>query len=199
MTQQDKALATYVKMLNKEQEIFDTYKAEMDKLLEDKAKVEKFLMNSGEFQEIPEIIKERSPFLAWKILPKTDESVIATHMQIDDVLIPQVTKTMKDKIKELDDQLSQVESWALAELVRRKASNASVKGVGRVELRTDAKYSINDKREFIGWAVDNNMEEELTVSLRPNSKFVTRVVEETGELPPAVSSFRENKVVFVKA
>jgi hypothetical protein len=120
-------------------------------------------------------------------------------MQIDDVLLVELQKEVDAKIKVLKEQKELLESYALAVMTERKCSNFGVTGVGRVENRTSIKYNVADKVLFVGEAIKNGYVTELTISVRPNSKLLASIVEETGELPAGVSSFKENKAVFVKA
>ena len=69
---------------------------------------------------------------------------------------------------------------------------------GSAQLRTDTKYKIEDKKLLVEDSLKNGYASELTVTLRPNSKFAQQFVENSGYLMPGVSSFREQKCVFVK-
>jgi len=200
MTDVHEVLQAYVKVLTKEQELKVKQQEELEKLLDVKQTFENFLLKSAkELEELPEEIFKLSPYIAWKLTPKTDKSVIDTHMIIDDVILPGLKKEYEAVKEKFVSQKNELENWALAQLINRKASNFSVKGSGRSESRTDVKYSINNKTELVKWAIEEDVVDDLTITIRPNSTFMARVVEETGALPPAVSSFKEKKVVFVKA
>lgn len=193
------AINDYVKVLQKQKELKDTYLVETAKWETTKKKIEAFLLGLLEpIFELPEEIREQSPFLAWKISGKTDESLIAAHMEIDDLLIPALQKEIDDKINTLKEQKAELESYALALMTERKCSNFGVTGIGRVENRTSTKYNVADKKLFVTTALLGGYADEITVSIRPNSKLMANIVEETGELPPGVSCFSEHKAVFVR-
>lgn len=199
MEKLQQVLDAYVKMLNAEDELEKNYRLELETIRENKKKVEEFLLKRNDIEELPEEIFEKSPFLAWQVLPKTDESVIRAYMKIRDGVIPKVKNQAKEIIEPFEEQKSHLESWTLKTLNDRGSTNFSVKNLGRASTRTDHKYTIQNKKDFVNWAVQEGCEEELTITLRPNSKFVANIVDETGELPPAVSSFKEKKVVFTKS
>lgn len=199
MTKTQSAINDLVKVLEKQQALKDKYQADNAKWESTKAKIEQYLLESGEtVDNLPDVIKEQEPYLAWKISGKTDESLIAAHMQIDDKIIPQLENELKAIIEPLKEQKETLEQYALAVLNERKCSNFGVTGVGRVENRTNVRYSVSDKKLFVADALKNGYADEITVTIRPNSKLLAGIVEETGELPSGVSSHREQKAVFVK-
>lgn len=193
------AITDYAKVLKKQQVLKYTYVAESSKLEHIKQKIETYLDGITEpVKDVPEIIKEQSPYFAWKWSTKTDETLISAHMQIDDVLLVEMQKEVDAKIKTLKEQKEALESYALAVMTERGCSNFGVTGIGRVENRTSTKYNVADKKLFVTTALLGGYADEITVSIRPNSKLMASIVEETGELPAGVSSFSEHKAVFVR-
>jgi hypothetical protein len=199
MNQQTAAVNDLVKVLLKQKALKDTYTVEQAKWEVTKQKISAYLLEQTQPIHVPEEIKEMEPYIAWKVGEKDDESLIAAHMQIDDVIIPAMQKEIDSKIAKLKEQKEELEKYALAVMEQRKCSNFGVTGIGRVENRTSVKYSVADKKLFVDWAVKEHCEDELSISLRPNSKFMAAVVENSGELPAGVSAFRESKAVFVRA
>ena len=193
------AITDYAKILKKQQVLKDAYVEESTKLEHIKHKIETYLVDLAEpVKEVPEIIKEQSPYFAWKWSIKTDETLISAHMQIDDVLLVEMQKEVDAKIKALKEQKEAIESYALAVMTERGCSNFGVTGIGRVENRTNTRYTVNDKKLFVADALKNGYADEITVTVRPNSKLLAQIVEERSELPPGVSSHKESKAVFVK-
>lgn len=193
------AITDYAKILKKQQVLKDAYVVESTKLEHIKHKIETYLVDLAEpVKEVPEIIKEQSPYFAWKWSIKTDETLISAHMQIDDVLLVEMQKEVDAKIKALKEQKEAIESYALAVMTERGCSNFGVTGIGRVENRTNTRYTVNDKKLFVADALKNGYADEITVTVRPNSKLLAQIVEERSELPPGVSSHKESKAVFVK-
>lgn len=193
------AISDLVKVLQKQKELEEKFKSDNAKWENTKTKIVKYLLEQSEAVEnTPQEITEQLPYLAWKIGEKTDNSLISAHMQIDDVLIPEYEKQNKDVVEQLKSQKEELEKYALALMTERKCSNFSVTGIGRVENRTSIKYNVADKKLFVDDAVKNGYVSELTITVRPNSKFMAGLVEETGELPAGVASFKEQKAVFVK-
>lgn len=193
------AITDYAKVLKKQQVLKDAYVVEASKLEHIKQKIETYLTDITEpIKDVPEIIKEQSPYFAWKVMTKTDETLISAHMQIDDVLLVEMQKEVDAKIKVLKEQKEALESYALAVMTERGCSNFGVTGIGRVENRTNTRYTVNDKKLFVADALKNGYADEITVSVRPNSKLLASIVEERSELPPGISSHKEHKAVFVK-
>ena len=196
----EKALISYARILEAEDVLESEYSEKLLKMKKDKETIEKFLKNGDEIDQsnIPQIIKEKSPYLVWSISPKTYELNVSTYMRIDRVIKPKIEDKAKEEVSILKEQCSELGNWALGELLKHNTKSFPIKGIGSVQKRTDIKYSVSDKSSVVHWAVDEGVESELSISFRPNSKFMQRVVEDTGELPPGVSSFKESKAVYVK-
>lgn len=192
-------LADYEKVLKQKQVLAEKYKTDLAKIESLQEKMEAWLLSQeSEVEEVPEEVKEQSPFIAWKIQPKTEGSAIAAHMQIDDVQIPLLENSVEGQVKVLKEQLKEVENWALQRLVQGNMSNFSAKGLGRAQVETVCRYNIADKVLLVDWAKQNNAEDMLSITIRQNSKAMASVLEEQGSLPPGVSTYNEIKVKFVK-
>lgn len=195
----EKTIDNYIELIKKRKKLKEMFNKKDMELLKEKQEIERLLLSNEDNQlEIPEELYDDEPYLAWKLNAKTDGSAIKAYITIRDMLIPEKERQIKNDIDNLKASMAELENWALRELQERKASNFGVKGSGRAQLDTVTRYNMADKSLFVKWAVDNGAESELTVTVRPNSKFMSAVVEENGELPPGVSSFTEYKVKFVK-
>jgi len=80
-----------------------------------------------------------------------------------------------------------LENYALKQLNERGANNFNTDyaTVSRTKVTT---YKIADKSLFIKDAIENGYASEVTVSIARNSKFMSTMAEERGELPAGVSS-----------
>ena len=193
----DSTLKQYRLVTDKLAELQAKHKAELAQLEATRSKIRSWLSECGQEGETHEWLVEADPALAWVVSEKSDGLAMRLHMLMDDVRIPEVERVTKEAIKPMNDAVEAIENWALKQLLDRGAKNFSADG-GTASLRTDVKYQIVDKSLFVSWAVANKAESELTITLRPNSKFMAQVVENQGELPQGVSSFKEQKCVFTK-
>ena len=193
----DSALKQYRLVCDKLEALEAEHKAKTAQIEAAKAKIRSWLSECGQEGETHEWLVECDPALAWVVSEKSDGLAMRLHMLMDDVKIPEAELSTKNSIKPMKDAVESIENWALKQLLDRGAKNFSADG-GTASLRTDTKYSIADKKEFVKWAVANQAESELTITLRPNSKFMASVVENQSELPPGVSSFKEQKCTFTK-
>lgn len=191
------ALTQYRLICDKLAELQAKHTAEKAQLEATKTKIRSWLSECGQEGETHEWLIEADPALAWVVSEKSDGLAMRLHMLMDDVRIPEVERVTKEAIKPMKDAVEAIENWVLKQLLDRGAKNFSADG-GTASLRTDVKYQIADKKLFVDWAVKNQAESELTITLRPNSKFMASVVENQGELPQGVSSFKEQKCVFTK-
>lgn len=190
-------LGQYKTLLTKLDKLEEEHKAKVNELTSIRTKMEAWLGANATDIDPPEWLIEQAPITAWKIGKKADGLAVQLHMLVDDGILPEYENALKAKCKPLKDLLEEIEVWSLAQLLERKSKNFS-SDMGTASLRTDTKYQIVDKKLFVDWAKENQAESELTITLRPNSKFMAKVVEDAGELPQGVSSFREQKCVFTK-
>lgn len=193
----ESALTQYRLVVDKLEALEAEHKAKTAQLEATKTKIRSWLSECGQEGETHEWLVEADPALAWTVSEKSDGLAMRLHMLMDDVKIPEVELGTKNSIKPMKDAVESIENWALKQLLDRGAKNFSADG-GTASLRTDVKYQIADKKLFVDWAVKNQAESELTITLRPNSKFMASVVETQSELPQGVSSFKEQKCVFTK-
>ena len=191
------ALTQYRLVIDKLEALEAEHKAKTAQIEAAKAKIRSWLSECGQEGETHEWLVECDPALAWVVSEKSDGLAMRLHMLMDDVKIPEAELSTKNSIKPMKDAVESIENWALKQLLDRGAKNFSADG-GTASLRTDVKYQIADKKLFVDWAVKNQAESELTITLRPNSKFMASVVESQSELPQGVSSFKEQKCVFTK-
>lgn len=193
----ESALSQYKQIINKLTELEAEHVAKTAQLLATKTKIESWLTENVTDFETPEWLFEVNPSLNWQIGVKSDGLAVKTHMHIDDGVLVAMKQAYDQSKKPLEDCVESIEKWGLEQLLAR-GSKGFKSTEGSAQLRTDTKYQIVDKKLFVDWAVKNQAEAELTITLRANSKFMSKVVEDSGELPQGVSSFREQKCVFVK-
>lgn len=191
------ALAQYRLVVDKLEALDAEHKAKTAQLEATRTKIRSWLMECNQEGETHEWLVECDPALAWQVSEKSDGLAMRLHMLMDDVKLVELKQAYEQSKKPMEDAVDAIENWGLKQLLDRGAKNFSAEG-GTASLRTDTKYSIADKKEFVKWAVSNQAESELTITLRPNSKFMASVVENQSELPPGVSSFKEQKCTFTK-
>jgi hypothetical protein len=191
------ALAQYRLVVDKLAELQARHVAELAQLEATRTKIRSWLMECGCEGETHEWLVECDPALAWQVSEKSDGLAMRLHMLMDDVKIPEVELGTKDSIKPMKDAVESIENWALKQLLDRGAKNFSADG-GTASLRTDVKYQIADKKLLVEDSIKNGYASELTITLRPNSKFAQQFVENSGYLMPGVSSFKEQKCIFTK-
>jgi len=193
----ESALKQYRLVTEKLTELETKHKAETAQLEATKAKIRSYLMESGYEGEILEWLIEADPALAWVVSEKSDGLAVRLHMLMDDDLIPQAENEYKQSVAPMKEAIDSIEKWGLEQLLAR-GSKGFKSTEGSAQLRTDTKYKIEDKKLLVEDSIKNGYASELTVTLRPNSKFAQQFVENSGYLMPGVSSFREQKCVFVK-
>ena len=91
-----------------------------------------------------------------------------------------------------------MEGYALQHL-ETAGVNSIKSDSGRVESRVQTRYSVADKSLFVKAMQDLGAESELTITVRPNSKALAKIVEETGEVPAGLSLSRSKQAVFVRS
>lgn len=191
------ALSQYRLVCDKLAELQAKHKAELAQLEATRSKIRSWLSECGQEGETHEWLVECDPALAWVVSEKSDGLAMRLHMLMDDVKIPEVELGTKNLIKPMKDAVESIENWALKQLLDRGAKNFSADG-GTASLRTDVKYQIADKKLLVEDSIKNGYASELTITLRPNSKFAQQFVENSGYLMPGVSSFKEQKCIFTK-
>lgn len=174
------------------------YTAKIAEMVNVKAKIRQYLIESGHEGEIHEWLIECDPGLAWIVSEKSDGLAVRLHMLMDDDLIPQAENEYKQSVAPMKDAIDAIEKWGLEQLLAR-GSKGFKSTEGSAQLRTDTKYKIEDKKLLVEDSLKNGYASELTVTLRPNSKFAQQFVENSGYLMPGVSQFREQRCVFVKS
>ena len=193
----DSTLKQYRLVTDKLAELQAKHKAELAQLEATRSKIRSWLSECGQEGETHEWLVECDPALAWVVSEKSDGLAMRLHMLMDDVKIPEVELGTKNLIKPMKDAVESIENWALKQLLDRGAKNFSADG-GTASLRTDVKYQIADKKLLVEDSIKNGYASELTITLRPNSKFAQQFVENSGYLMPGVSSFKEQKCIFTK-
>ena len=173
------------------------YDAKVAELVNVKAKIRSYLMESGHEGDVLEWLIDADPALAWVVSEKSDGLAVRLHMLMDDELLPALKNDYEQAKKQLEEGTDAIEKWGLEQLLAR-GSKGFKSAEGSAQLRTDTKYKIEDKKLLVEDSLKNGYASELTVTLRPNSKFAQQFVENSGYLMPGVSSFREQKCVFVK-
>jgi hypothetical protein len=192
------ALIDYEICLKSIRKAEDDYARIKTVLVSKRMKIESYLLQQGvEFEALPLIVAEDRPFLNWNLKRKTDASAIETHMQIDDTMIPKLTASIKEEVDAQKAALEVIENWTLARLNECGVNNFST-DFGTASRMTVKRYSIADKKLFLKDALKHGYESDVTVSVRPNSKLMTTLVEENGELPAGVSMTQIYEARFTK-
>lgn len=199
MTQRtpESALKAYRTVTDKLDAARAEYTAKIAEMVNVKAKIESWLLENVQDHETPEWLFDVNPSLNWAIGKKTDENAIRTHMKIDDGLAVELKNQYEESKKVYDECLSSIEKWGLEQMLKR-GSKGFKSDEGTAHLRTDTRYQISDKVLLIQDALKNGYGSELTITMRANSKFAGKYVEDNGELMPGVSSFREQKCIIGK-
>lgn len=193
----ESALKQYKTICDKLDAAKAEYTAKIAEMVNVKAKIRQYLIESGHEGEVHEWLVESDPALAWVVSEKSDGLAVRLHMLMDDDLIPQAENEYKQSVAPMKEAIDAIEKWGLEQLLAR-GSKGFKSTEGSAQLRTDTKYKIEDKKLLVEDSLKNGYASELTVTLRPNSKFAQQFVENSGYLMPGVSSFREQKCVFVK-
>lgn len=193
----ESALRQYKMVCDKLDAAKAEYDAKVAELVNVKTKIESWLLENVSDFETPEWLFEANPSLNWQIGQKTDENAIRTHMKIDDGLLVELKNQYDETKKMYDSCLDSIEKWGLEQMLKR-GSKGFKSDDGTAHLRVDTKYQISDKVLLIQDALKNGYGSELTITMRPNSKFAGKYVEDNGELMPGVSSFREQKCIIGK-
>ena len=194
----EQALEKYQKLLYKEAEIHARVASDLEKLALARKKAEEYIASNCKDMNAPDWLFEENPALYWQVSKKSEGLAVKCHMEIDDVRIPQLEAETKGKVENLKTTIEEIEKWSLAQLLAGDMTSFKVSGLGSASIRKSIKYSVADKSLFVRQAVKEGFESELTVTLRPNSKFIASYVESKNELPSGVESFAEQKVVFTK-
>lgn len=199
MTQRtpETALKQYRLICDKLTELEAEHKAKTAQLEATRTKIRSYLTESGYEGEVLEWLVEADPALAWTVSEKSDGLAVRLHMLMDDDLIPRAENDYKQSVAPMKEAIGAIEKWGLEQLLAR-GSKGFKSSEGSAQLRTDTKYSISDKVLLIQDAIKNGYGSELTITMRPNSKFAAKYVEDNSELMPGVSSFREQRCIFVK-
>lgn len=194
-----KALADYEACLQQIEELNLKHANTVARFNTIKTKIATWLReNAKDVQDIPKFLMVDDPALVWEIGLKNDGLATELHMLVDDEIIPKLEQESKEKIKPLKELTETIENWALAELLARGAKNFKTE-LGTASLRTDVKYQIADKALFIKAMQEKGAESEITVTVRPNSRVMAKILEEDGEYPAGLQASRFQKCVFVKS
>lgn len=199
MTQRtpETALKQYRLICDKLTELEAEHRGKTAQLEATRAKIRSYLTESGYEGEVLEWLIEADPALAWTVSEKSDGLAVRLHMLMDDDLIPRAENDYKQSVAAMKEAIDNIEKWGLEQLLAR-GSKGFKSTEGSAQLRTDTKYSISDKVLLIQDAIKNGYGSELTITMRSNSKFAAKYVEDNSELMPGVSSFREQRCIFVK-
>ena len=195
MSKFNKALETYSKILAKKLELIENHKLAITKLSEDQKKVESFLVGNPEISEVPEIIRENEPFLAWTLGEKNDAIAISIYRNLRDK-VQELNRIAKDFESEHNEQKEKVGNWILARLNESKAQSINCGVYGKAYKKLKIQASAADWGGFLKWAAEHNAED--AIQKRIVGSFVTNYEEENGELPPFLNVHKEYEVVVTK-
>lgn len=208
---QAKAIATVEKILSRKVEIVEAFKAEMKKIDEDMGKLSVFLMSTSEVSDVPEIVKEMEPFLAWSIMEKNDATSIEAYRNLRDK-VQSMNREAKDYETLHNDQKDKIGTWLLEALNKSGANSVNCGVSGKAYKKRAVKASPADWDAFLHWVDEEKAYD--AVQKRVNSSFVDKFFEEKlkedeakakiegrephGEYPPFLNVSVEWEVVVTK-
>jgi hypothetical protein len=194
MSQKDKFLSTYVKMLEKQREITEKFQVEFDKIELAKSKLAKHLVEE-EFEEVPDIICEDASYVAWQIGVQNDAYAIRLYRVLRDKVSGN-NRGAKDFEAEQNLFKEKIGGWLLNALNKSGANSVNCGEAGKAYKKLKIRANAVDWDAFLRWAAENEAAD--AVQKRINSSFIKKYEEEHGELPPYVDVFKEFDVVVTK-
>lgn len=193
------AVSALTTVLKKRSELEQSIADQLQDLKDTESRILEFInaWDGEKLPEVPEIVAEKAPFVAFQATEKTIGRCIDAAMQIKHELIPSLENTVKPTVDSLKAQYELLEGYALQHLEAAGVSSTK-SDAGRVESRVQTRYTVADKSLFIKAMQELGAESELTITVRPNSKALGKIVEETGEVPAGLSLSRSKIACFVK-
>lgn len=210
-TKQSKAIAAYAKILETEQALQESYDAKIKALSDDRAKLSAYLVGTAEVDEVPEVIRERDPYLAWQIGEKNDAVAIEAYRRLRD-MVQEGNRKAKDFETEHNGFKDKIGEWLLAQLNASGANSVNCGTSGKAYKKLKVHASAADWDAFVRWAAENEAFD--AVQKRINSSFVSKYWDEkveedkakaaeekrepVGEYPPFLNVHKEYEVVVTK-
>lgn len=195
MSKSDQALNTLVKMLEKKRELKAEYDAAIKKIDEEQSKVSEHLIETCEFEEVPDIICEDDPYTAWNIGKQNDAFAIRLYRIIRDKVTAN-NRQAKDFEAFYNEYKTRIGGWLLDALNKSGAKSINCGEVGTAYRQQKVTASPADWDSFLVWAAENEAGD--AIQKRVNSSFVKKYEEETGETPPFLNVFKEYEIVVRK-
>ena len=190
-----KYVIVYEKMLAKERELREQLEADLRAIAKDKEKVEKAILKLKETAEVPEIICEEEPYIAWQMGVKNNAFAIKLYRIIRDK-VTKFNRTAKDHEALQNTYKENIGNWLLQSLNKAGEKSVNCGDAGKAYKKRKVRAKAEDWAKMLSWAVDHEAED--IVEKRVNAGFVTKYEEEHGELPPFVSVFKEDQIVVTK-
>jgi len=191
-----KYLTAYEKMLAKERELREKLEIDLEAIANDKAKVEKVILKLKEVEEVPDIICEDEPYVAWQMGVKNDAFAIRIYRIIRDQMVTKSNRKAKDFEALWNTHKETIGNWLLNALNKSGAKSVNCGEIGKAHKKRKVRAKSEDWEKMLAWAVENNAED--IVEKRVSSTFVTKYEGENDELPPFVSVFKEDQIVVTK-
>lgn len=195
MSEKDKLLSTYVKMLTKKRELLEKYNSEIEKITKSQEVVAKAMKQAGEYEEVPEIVCEDDPHTAWVIGHQNDAYAIKLYRIIRDDVTSNNRKA-KDHEALRNTHKEGIGSWLLNALNKSGAKSVNCGEAGKAYKKLKVQAHAADWDAYVKWAVENEAAD--SIQKRINSSFITKYEEDNDELPPFVDVFKEYDIVVTK-
>lgn len=195
MAEKDKLLSTYTKMLEKRRKVTKAYEAEIAKIDKARSVVSTAMVEAGEYEEVPEIVCEDAPEVAWGIGIQNDAYAIKLYRIFRDS-VESGNRKAKDFAALQNLHKEKIGGWLLAALNKSGATSVNCGAAGKAYRKLKVRANPADWDAFLKWAAENEAAD--AIQKRVNTSFVTKYEEENDEPPPFLDIFKEYDVVVTK-
>lgn len=195
MAGKEKLLSTYTKMLEKRRKVTETYEAEIAKIDKARDVVATAMVGAGEYEEIPDIICEDAPEIAWVIGTQNDAYAIRLYRVVRDT-VQSGNRKAKDFEALQNLHKEKIGGWLLAALNKSGAQSVNCGEAGKAYKKLKIRANPADWDAFLKWAAENEAAD--AIQKRVNASFVTKYEEENDEPPPFLDIFKEYDIVVTK-
>lgn len=173
---------------------YEAFSAKFDEL---RSKYHDAILSSGSEVEVSDYVRDRDPYFAWQLAPKTDASAILSFRMIRDNIAAS-NKAAKDYDAANSDHLDKISAWLLRALNDRGQDSFRCVGIGSVYKQEKLRVSATDFDAYIEWAAEQGVAP-LVVQKRLKSDFVDEYYKEHGTYPPFLNVHREIEVIVRKS
>jgi hypothetical protein len=194
-TKQTKAITAASRILEKKRALLEACEEEIKKLDGDLEKVAAYLVTTAEVSDVPQVIKEDMPFLAWQLMEKNDALAIEIYRTLRET-VQESNRKAKDFETINNEHKDTVGNWLLKSLNESGANSVNCGVVGKAYKKLKVQASAADWDAFLHWVDEQKAYD--AVQKRVNSSFVSKYEEENGELPPFLNVHKEFEVIVTK-